>query len=124
MGYKLALLTTTGTRIRDYTLNMSTLSLEITGLDIWTNYSIKMAAFTIVGDGPWSDFILEDTDEEGSIYDDLFVYALFRYIFTNFRYASKCLPAFASFVFVNAPFGNFVLELISVDLPTDCPRVT
>ena len=83
-----------------------------------------MAAFTIVGEGPWSDFILEDTDEEGNIYDDLFVYALFRYIFTNFRDVSKCLPAFASFVFLNASFGNFVLELISVDLLTDCPRVT
>ena len=39
--------------------------MEITGLEIWTNYSIKMAAFTVVGDGPWSDLVREDTDEEG-----------------------------------------------------------
>ena len=65
LGYKLSLFTTAGTIIRNYTLNSSVLSLEITGLDIWTNYSIRMAAFTIVGDGPWSDLIVEDTDEEG-----------------------------------------------------------
>lgn len=78
LGYKLALFTITGTRIRDYTLNISKLSLEITGLNIWTNYSIKMVAFTVVGEGPWSELIFEDTDEEGNIQDDLFVYALFR----------------------------------------------
>ena len=65
LGYKLSLFTSAGTIIRNYTLNASVLSLEITGLDIWTNYSIRMAAFTIVGDGPWSDLIVEDTDEEG-----------------------------------------------------------
>ena len=64
LGYRLALFTTAGENIRNYTLNASVLSLKITGLEIWTNYSIKMAAFTIVGDGPWSDLLLEDTDEE------------------------------------------------------------
>lgn len=65
IGYKLALFNTSTYNIRNYTLNVSVLSLEITDLDIWTNYSIKMSAFTVVGDGPWSDSILEDTDEEG-----------------------------------------------------------
>ena len=65
IGYKLALFNINGNNIRNYTLNASVLSLEIFGLEIWTNYSVKMAAFTIVGDGPWSDLILEDTDEEG-----------------------------------------------------------
>lgn len=64
LGYTLALFNTAGQNIRNYTLNASVLSLKITGLEIWTNYSIKMAAFTIVGDGPWSDLLLEDTDEE------------------------------------------------------------
>ena len=66
LGYKLDLFTTLGNKIRNYTLNASVLSLEITDLEIWTNYTIKMAAFTIVGDGPWSDSVLEDTDEEGT----------------------------------------------------------
>ena len=65
IGYKLAIFNINGYKIRNYILNASTLSLEITGLEIWTNYSIKMASFTVVGDGPWSDLILEDTDEEG-----------------------------------------------------------
>ena len=65
IGYKLALFNINGNSIRNYTLNGSVLSLEITGLEIWTNYSVKMAAFTVVGDGPWSHLILEDTDEEG-----------------------------------------------------------
>lgn len=43
--------------------------MEITGLEIWTNYSIKIAAFTVVGDGPWSDLVREDTDEEGKPQD-------------------------------------------------------
>ena len=124
LGYKLALFTTNGTRIRDYTLNISKLSLEITGLNIWTNYSIKMAAFTIVGEGPWSELIVEDTDEEGNIQDDLFVYVLFRYICTHFRDPSKWLPPFAPFVFLNDPFWEFAHELISVDLLNDCPRIT
>ncbi len=64
IGYKLAVYDISGTNIRNYILNASVLVLEITGLEIWTNYSIKMAAFTVVGDGPWSDLILEDTDEE------------------------------------------------------------
>lgn len=65
IGYKLALFNTSAYNIRNYTLEASVLSLEITDLDIWTNYSIKMSAFTIVGEGPWSELILEDTDEEG-----------------------------------------------------------
>ncbi|KAL9958573.1 hypothetical protein ACROYT_G035603 [Oculina patagonica] len=64
IGYKLAVFDISGYDIRNYTLSAAILSLEITGLEIWTNYSVKMAAFTVVGDGPWSDLILEDTDEE------------------------------------------------------------
>ena len=65
LGYKLALFDMSGNNIRNYTTNASVLLLEITSLEIWTNYSLKMAAFTIVGDGPWSNLMLEDTDEEG-----------------------------------------------------------
>ena len=64
-GYKLALFNTSTYNIRNYTLKASVLTLEITHLDIWTNYSIKMSAFTVVGDGPWSESILQHTDEEG-----------------------------------------------------------
>jgi len=65
IGYKLALFNTSAYNIRNYTLEASVLSLKITDLDIWTNYNIKMSAFTVVGDGPWSESVLEDTDEEG-----------------------------------------------------------
>jgi len=65
IGYQLALFNISAYNIRNYTLEASVLSLEITDLDIWTNYSIKMSAFTVVGEGPWSESILEDTDEEG-----------------------------------------------------------
>ena len=65
IGYQLALFNTSASNIRNYTLNASVLSLEIADLDIWTNYSIKVSAFTVVGNGPWSESILEDTDEEG-----------------------------------------------------------
>ncbi|XP_022790788.1 protein sidekick-2-like, partial [Stylophora pistillata] len=64
IGYKLALFNTTRDNIRNYTVNISVLSLEITGLEIWTSYRIKMVAFTVVGEGPWSDFISGKTDEE------------------------------------------------------------
>lgn len=65
IGYKLTLFNTSAYNIRNYTLKASDLSLEIIDLDIWTNYSVKMSAFTVVGDGPWSESILESTDEEG-----------------------------------------------------------
>ena len=65
IGYKLILIHINGTILRNFTLNTSALTMDITGLEIWTNYTIKMTAFTVMGDGPWSDFIKEDTDEEG-----------------------------------------------------------
>ena len=68
IGYKLALFNTSGYNIRNYTLEASVLTIEITDLDIWTNYSVKMSAFTVVGDGPWSESILENTDEEGKLW--------------------------------------------------------
>lgn len=64
LGYKLNLFASPGHKIRNYTVSASVLSLEITGLEVWTNYSIKMAAFTIAGVGKWSDAILVDTTEE------------------------------------------------------------
>ena len=69
IGYKLALFNTSGENMRNYTLNASLLSLEITGLEIWTNHSIRMVAFTVVGEGPWSNFIRGTTDEEGEPQD-------------------------------------------------------
>ena len=102
LGYKLSLFTTAGTKIRNYTLNASVLSLEITGLDIWTNYSIRMAAFTIIGDGPWSDLILEDTDEDGqstftstsltSIH--IFFQLVGNFFFTKFNDGRNCPLSF------------------------------
>lgn len=65
IGYKLILIHINGTILRNFTLNTSSLTMDITGLEIWTNYTIKMTAFTVMGDGPWSDFLKEDTDEEG-----------------------------------------------------------
>lgn len=69
LGYKLDVFNITGQKIGIFTVNSSVLSLEVTGLEVWTNYSIKMAAFTVIGDGPWSSFVVEDTDEEGKQYD-------------------------------------------------------
>ena len=69
IGYKLALFNTSGENMRNYTLNASLLSLEITVLEIWTNYSIRMVAFTVVGEGPWSNLIRGTTDEEGEPQD-------------------------------------------------------
>ena len=68
LGYKLALFNTSAYNMRNYTLEASVLTLEITDLDIWTNYSVKMSAFTVVGDGLWSESILENTDEEGKLW--------------------------------------------------------
>ena len=65
IGYKLTLIHINGTTVRNFTINASALMIDIAGLEIWTNYTIKMKAFTVMGDGPWSDFIKEHTDEEG-----------------------------------------------------------
>ena len=81
LGYKLNLFASPGHKIRNYTVSASVLSLEITGLEVWTNYSIKMAAFTIAGVGKWSDAILVDTTEESKPYTITLPQALER-VFT------------------------------------------
>lgn len=35
------------------------------GLEVWTNYSMKVCAFTEKGIGPWSPIVRGITDEEG-----------------------------------------------------------
>ena len=49
--------------------NVTTLnqSFELTGLEKFTNYSVKVLAFTRIGDGNVSDPVLVSTDEDGKL---------------------------------------------------------
>ena len=58
----------TGHRIKNYTTNSSTLSLEVTGLEISTNYTFRVAAFTVKGLGKWSGMVQGSTNEECAYY--------------------------------------------------------
>ena len=42
-------------------------SFELTGLEKFTNYSVKVLAFTRIGDGNVSDPVLVSTDEDGKL---------------------------------------------------------
>ena len=47
--------------------NMTTVnqSFELTGLEKFTNYSVKVLAYTRIGDGNVSDPVIVSTDEDG-----------------------------------------------------------
>ena len=42
-------------------------SFELTGLEKFTNYSIKVLAYTRIGDGNVSDHVIVSTDEDGKL---------------------------------------------------------
>ena len=46
------------------TVNSTTLMVDLTGLEEYVLYSIRVRAFTIVGAGPYSDVVMERTQED------------------------------------------------------------
>jgi len=68
LGYQLEVFDITGHRIKNYTTNSSNLSLEVTGLEIWANYTFRVAAFTVKGLGKWSSMVQGSTNEECTYY--------------------------------------------------------
>lgn len=71
LGYRVSLFDTRGISLRNVTVwNSSQSSYQFQGLDVWTNYSVKMCAFTSKGNGPYSSILLANTDEDGKIIND------------------------------------------------------
>ena len=66
-GYEVALSEMDGTFKANVTLDEGNnkLSTVFSGLDIWTNYTVMVRAFTSVGPGHWSSRIRVTTDEQG-----------------------------------------------------------
>lgn len=52
---------------RNVTVNSSLLNAEITGLEFFTKYELRVLAFTVIGDGNISDPVFCMTDESGNI---------------------------------------------------------
>ena len=50
------------------TLNSTSFHVEITGLDFFTKYEIRLLGFTIAGDGNVSEPLFCVTDESGNVY--------------------------------------------------------
>lgn len=64
LGYRVALSNSIGEFMR----NISVLGSEVVtfgGLEVWTNYSMQVCAFTVKGNGPWGPTVRGITDEEG-----------------------------------------------------------
>lgn len=67
LGYKVSLSNITGEFLRNVSVHGSAeLSITLAGLEIWSNYSVQVSAFTVKGNGPWSASLRGLTDEEGS----------------------------------------------------------
>ena len=49
------------------TLNSSSLDVEITGLEFFTKYELRILGFTIIGDGNVSEPVFCVTDESGNV---------------------------------------------------------
>ena len=47
------------------TVNSSTLMVNLTGLEEYVEYSIRVRAYTSVGAGPYSDVVMETTQQDG-----------------------------------------------------------
>lgn len=64
LGYHVSLSNSTG----EFMKNISVFGSEVVtlgGLEVWTNYSLQVCAFTVKGIGPWSPIVRGITDEEG-----------------------------------------------------------
>ena len=49
-------------------------SFELTGLEKFTNYTVKVLAFTRIGDGNISDPVIVSTDEDGKLSTRSYIY--------------------------------------------------
>ena len=47
------------------TVDSSTLMVDLTGLEEYVEYSIRVRAYTSVGAGPYSDVVMETTQQDG-----------------------------------------------------------
>lgn len=69
LGYRVALSNSTGEFMRNISVPGSeVMTIILGGLEIWTNYSMQIFAFTVKGNGPWSRIVRGITDEEGKCY--------------------------------------------------------
>ena len=50
------------------TVNSSTLMVDLTGLEEYVEYSIRVRAYTSVGAGPYSDVVMERTQQDGMLH--------------------------------------------------------
>lgn len=66
LGHWVSLSNITGEFIRNISfLGSEVLTVILGRLEVWTNYSMQVCAFTVKGNGPWSGIIRGITDEEG-----------------------------------------------------------
>ena len=52
--------------IEEMTVNVTELTANLTDLEEYVNYTISVRAYTSVGEGPYSEGIIELTDEDGN----------------------------------------------------------
>ena len=52
--------------IGEITINVTELTANLTGLEEYVNYTISVRAYTSVGEGPYSEEIMELTNENGN----------------------------------------------------------
>ena len=66
LGYRVLLMGAWGESLRKATVQNSSQSYyQFQGLEAWTNYSVKVSAFTAKGNGPYTASLLANTDEDG-----------------------------------------------------------
>ena len=66
LGYRVSLFDAGGSSLRNETvMDFNQLSHQFQDLEVWTNYSVKMCAFTSKGNGPYSARLPARTGEGG-----------------------------------------------------------
>lgn len=68
LGFNILLSDAWGRSLRNVTFQNSRQTYyQFQGLEAWTNYSVKVSAFTSKGNGPYSASLLANTDEDGML---------------------------------------------------------
>lgn len=85
LGYRVLLFDAVGNSLRNVTvMNFNQLSHQFQDLEVWTNYSVKMCAFTSKGNGPYSARLPARTGEGGKIKKKLVLFYVSKYLVRKF----------------------------------------
>ena len=94
VGYLIALSDAWGESLRNVTQNSRQTYYQFQGLEPWTNYSVKLSAFTSKGNGPYSASLLANTEEDGRLNNQIILKIMCQYFLLTVELVSTIVARF------------------------------